>query len=479
MTTYLNRPVFAWEVDWSSRPAQRLDYGLQEVGHGLKEELLWSDQAHVARGWSAEVPLDSGEAIAQFDAWTAALRGRLTGFWLPAPEQAFMVVGGVSPIQFDIEAAGLAETFTDGPEVHLWFRKPDGTGVGAKVTAIANQGNGLERVTVNLALGFTPEADVTVRPLLYVRLAEDSERARFTAENRQVRSIKVVELPLEYAALETGQVPVYLYRFWIDTVPITEWRFTSFPWDLVIYQQDWTAKRITHGQIQRSTRADLPEFTIECERNSDIPVVHLVPPALALPLHIEIRQTESLADHGTVMAIGRVQSVRAAGRSLVARCSTFTEVLPRTVPGFLLQARCNWQVFSAHCGADQAGFEKQAEITAVSGRSVVLSDPALAGLPAGWFAEGWVEVGTGLNRELRTVLASSAASGESITLTLSYPFHRPQTGNTATILPGCDGKADTCSAKFANFVNWGGHRSVARNLTLTGVRTPEPSTGKK
>jgi hypothetical protein len=423
--------------------------------------------------------LDSGEAIAEFDAWTSALRGRLTGFWLPAPEQAFQLVAEVSPTQFDIEAAGLAETFIDEPEVHLWFRKPDGRGVGAKVTDIADLGNGLERVTVTPALGFTPAAGVTVRPLLYVRLAEDTERARFVAENRQVRSIKVVELPLEYAALETGQVPVYLYRFWIDTVPITEWRFTSFPWDLAIYQQDWIAKRITHGQIQRSTRSDMPEFVIECERDPDIPVVHLVPPALALPLHVEVRQTESLADHGTVIAIGRVQSVRAAARSLVARCSTFTEVLPRSVPGFLLQARCNWQVFSAHCGADQTGFENQAEITAVSGRSVVVSAAALAGLPAGWFAEGWIEVGTGLNRELRTILASSAPSGETITLTLSYPFHHPQTGNIATLLPGCDGKADTCAAKFTNFINWGAHRSVARNLTLTGVRTPEPSTGKK
>lgn len=53
--------------------------------------------------------------------------------------------------------------------------------------------------------------------------------------------------------------------------------------------------------------------------------------------------------------------------------------------------------FSIHCGANQAGLEKQAEITAVTGRSVVVSDPALAGLPAGWFAEGWVEAGTGLN----------------------------------------------------------------------------------
>ncbi len=479
MITYRSRPVFSWDVDWSTSPIQRLDYDIQEVGYGLKEALLWGDQTHVIRSWSAEVPLDSGAAITEFDLWTESLRGRLVGFWLPAPEQAFRIVAAISATQFDIEACGLATALGEGPEVHLWFTRAGQSSVAAKVTAVLDLGGGIERVTVSPSLGFTLDATWYVRPLLYVRLADDTERARFVAENRQVRFIKVVELTLEYAAAETGQSPVYLYRFWIETDPVAEWRFTGFAWDLQISEQAWTAKRITHGQIQRSTRADMPDFSIECERDADIPVIHLVPPALALPLNVEIRESMSLDDASTVIAIGRVQSVRASSRSLVAKCSYFSEVLPRSVPGFLLQARCNWQVFSGPCGANQAAYAKTAQVTAVSGRSVVVTDPSLAGIGAAWFAEGWIDVGAGVNRELRTVMASSAASGSAVTLTLSYPFNRAQTGNTATITPGCDGKADTCGAKFANFINWGGHRSVARNITLKGMRTPDIGGGKK
>lgn len=479
MSTYLSRPVFTWGVDWTTTPVQRLDYAVQEVGLGLKEELLWGDQRHVARGWSAEVPLDGGDAIAGFDEWTEALRGRLVGFWLPAPEQAFTLVAGISATQFDVEARGLTATLPEGPEVHLWFSKAGQTPVAAKVTAVSEVGGGIERVSVSPSLGFTPDVTWYVRPLLYVRFADDTERARFLAENRQVRSIKVVELPLEYAAAETGQTPIHLYRFWIDTDPVTEWRFTGFSWDLTIYQKVWTAKRIAHGQIQRSTRADLPDFTIECERDPDIPILHLVPPALASPLNVEVRESLSLADDGTVIAVGRVQSVRASGRSLVAKCSSFSEVLPRSVPGFLLQARCNWQLFSGPCGASQATYAKTGQVTAVSGRNVVVTDPSLAGMTAGWFAEGWIDVGAGVSRELRTVIASSVASGNSVTLTLSYPFNRGQTGNVVTVTPGCDGKADTCTSKFGNFINWGGHRSVARNITLKGLRTPEVGGGKK
>jgi len=53
MATYLSRPVFAWDLDWTTSPVQRLDYDVQEVGDGLKEELLWGDQTHVIRSWTA------------------------------------------------------------------------------------------------------------------------------------------------------------------------------------------------------------------------------------------------------------------------------------------------------------------------------------------------------------------------------------------------------------------------------------------
>ena len=407
MSTYLSRPLFLWDVDWTESPVQRLDYDLQEVRFGLKEERFWGDQTHVVRGWSAEVPLDSGEAIADFDAWTAELKGRLVGFWMPAPEQAFQLVAPVTPTQFDIVACGLTDSLGEGPEVHVLFARAGFSPVATRITGAEPFGEGLERVTVTAVAGFSPTPEWYVRPLLYVRLAEDTERARFLSHNRQVRLIKVVELPLEYASIETGQTPIHLYRFWIDTDPITEWRFTSFPWDLIHFGQTWVAKRITHGAIQRSTRADAPEFVIECERDPDIPLIHLVPPALAWPLQVEIRESFSIEDTGQVLAIGRVQTVRAHARSLEARCSSFIEALPRSVPGFLLQARCNWQVFSTPCGLDASGYTKTVTVTSTSGRTVVVNDPSLSGLPSGWFAEGWIDVGTGLNRELRTILAST------------------------------------------------------------------------
>jgi uncharacterized phage protein (TIGR02218 family) len=131
------------------------------------------------------------------------------------------------------------------------------------------------------------------------------------------------------------------------------------------------------------------------------------------------------------------------------------------------------------CGVTKASFAKGVTIQSVTGREIVVTGPGLAGLPAGWFAEGWIEVGAGREREIRTILASTAEAAGQLTATLSFPFKRDHVGEPAEIVPGCDGKFSTCDAKFSNVINWGGHRSVRRNLTLKAVEVAEAGAGKK
>jgi uncharacterized phage protein (TIGR02218 family) len=171
--------------------------------------------------------------------------------------------------------------------------------------------------------------------------------------------------------------------------------------------------------------------------------------------------------------------VKASGRELVARCGTFYDALPRSVPGFLLQPRCNWQVYSEPCGVPKADFAKEVTVQSIAGREVVIEGATLAGLPADWFAEGWIEVGAGREHEIRTILSSSVEATGHLTLTLSLAFRRDHVGEAAEAVPGCDGKFATCNAKFSNLINWGGHRSVRRNLTLKAVEIAEAGAGKK
>src|SRR5690606_7118880 len=137
------------------------------------------------------------------------------------------------------------------------------------------------------------------------------------------------------------------------------------------------------------------------------------------------------------------------------------------------------QVYSEPCGVPKADFAKEVTVQSVAGREVVIEGASLAGLPADWFAEGWIQVGAGQNREIRTILSSSAEATGPSTLTLSLAFRRDHVGESAEVVPGCDGRFATCNAKFSNLINWGGHRSVRRNLTLKAVEIAEAGAGKK
>lgn len=75
----------------------------------------------------------------------------------------------------------------------------------------------------------------------------------------------------------------------------------------------------------------------------------------------------------------------------------------------------------------------------------------------GWFDEGLITFVTGDNAG-QTSKVKSYATGE---LVLWEPLiHVIEVGDTYTLTPGCDKKADTCRDKFDNFVNFGGFPTI-------------------
>ena len=480
MTTYLNRPVFTWPIDWARTPTARIEYDLREIDRGFGAEAYWGDATHVVQGWSFQVPLDTEADLETFDRWFTALRGRLVGFWLPGPETAFEIVGGIDDGSFRIRGQGLAGSLDSREEWHVAFVRDGGLQF-AQVASCTVNPDGTETVSLKEPLATPVGAGWRALPLTYVRLAEDVERGEFGGEQQMVRTVRVVELPHEYAAYEVGSRPVYFYHFFTvgGGTPV-DWRFTSFAWDLG--DGEWTAKRITHTQLQQTTRGDRESLQIEAEFEPSSPLYQLCPCALALPLHVEVLSAE-YADlyTRTVLFSGRVLSVEVKGKTALATCASFLEVFGGTVPHFFLQPRCNYRVFEPNtCRASQSAYERQATLAATpTGTSVEVTGVALAGLPLNWFAEGWLAVGTGAAFEQRTILASTAEEGGRMTLTLNHRlFHAPGLA-VCRVIPGCDGTPDTCASKFGNFANFGGHRQALKNLVLKAMEVPAVNASKK
>lgn len=480
MSTYRERPVFEWPIDWSALPAGRIEYDLTEIALGFGAEAFYGDQEHAVQGWRFQVVLDTPEAIDTFDAFTAALQGRLIGFWLPTPVAAFRIVAGGTAGQCDIAAEGLAETWEDHPAVFVWFTKAGQTSKGVRIVGVTDNGDGTERVTFEETVSVDATWQAWV--LAYVRLAEDTEKAEFTAEGRETRLVQVIELPAEYAALETGSQPVFFYHFWMgEDANRADWHWTSFAWDLDVGELTFLTKRITHGAIQYDTTGVRHGVEIEVERTADSPFALTFPPHGCQPLHVEIA-TADYADVSapTVLFTGIVTSVQAEGRKLKARCVTLWGGEQTRVPAFYFSARCQYRVFDpATCGLDRALWEKTATMSAVNARSVTVTGVSLYGVLANGFAEGWIEVGTGAQREVRLILANAQENAGAVTLTLNAPLRFNTAGATVTLIPGCDGRWVTCDSKFSNTANYGGHRFALRNLAIKALDIPQIHGGKK
>jgi uncharacterized phage protein (TIGR02218 family) len=196
-TTYLGDAVFPFALNWAATPGRQLRYDLREIEAGFGEPVFQPGALHVVHGFEFTVELATDQQIVNLDAFTAS--GRAAGFWLPSPVEAAQIYAGVSSTQFDVVDQQLAETLADHPAVHVWFTKDGQTPQAAKISSVADQGNGRERVTLAAATSVAVDETWVVQRLHRVRLAEDVERARFQAEGWQTRTLRVVEMPVDYA----------------------------------------------------------------------------------------------------------------------------------------------------------------------------------------------------------------------------------------------------------------------------------------
>ena len=257
---------------------------------------------------------------------------------------------------------------------------------------------------------------------------------------------------------------------------------TSFAWDLDDGVNDWTAARITHGAVRRTMDAAREQVTIEAELTDASPLYQLCPPALAMPLLVTVYEADFVdLSVKVVIFSGRVLGpVEVEGKTVKAAVDSILDIGGGQTPAMIFQPRCNYRVFQPEtCRLDRAEWEVPATIVDASNRTVTITGASLFGKPEDWFAEGFIETGVGNQFERRTILASTAASGENVTLTLNAAFYFAEAPDAVVVLPGCDGLPDTCITKFANFRNFGGHRAAFRNLTIKGLETPEIDAAKK
>lgn len=489
--------MFEFDVNWASTPKKEFHYDLREVRLAFALPRYERLQSHTTHGVEFQLLLESETAIAAWDDFTLQVKGRLAGFWFPSPFAALEIEPDVAANdQFLIKDQGFRHWAADHPGQHLaFFKSGEATQYGrlreedpVQVTA-----DGRERVFLEEPLDENMDETWYCTKLLYVRLASDEEAGEFYAEGKQLRNVRVIELPLEYVQIETGQVPVYLYEFWTaNGVTTTFYRLTGLNQNIVSSSQTFVSTPITHRDLVNSLRSEREELVLESWHESGNPLSLFVPFKLPVPLWLKLYETTyATPDARTLVFTGKVLSVGNEGRKLTAKCAGLLDVLGRRYPRFYIQPRCNHFVFDSNCRATlvQAG----GNITFISGRlvKVDLANPPFPGRTESntfnFFALGWVEVGSGATFERRSILQSSVLvkyqTGPDkweMTLNLDRPLEHATAGNLMQLFPGCDGAFLTCDTKFFNARHYGGHDNIpTQNPSVRAMKAEAASGNKK
>ncbi|MCL5099276.1 MAG: DUF2163 domain-containing protein [Candidatus Omnitrophica bacterium] len=478
MSDYLSRPIFPIPIDWSQTTAKTFSYDLHELLLGFAAPRHEPLQDFTIAGIQFSVWLNDESEIMDFEDFVDGLKGRLTGFWLPSPFTTCSVNAGVDASSFTIADQNWTDWYSDAASAYLVFTKAGATTQYAKISKIEDNGDGTEIVTLDSGLANAVDPSWSVNRLLYVRLASDDIEFDFVADNRAAVPLRVIELTKEYAAIETGQQPVYLYEFSLATSPAIYWRFTSLNQDVTSSGVAFLTAPIDHGGHSQSLSQGQSSVTLEAWYEEGNPLTRFLPYHPSMPLWLTIYEIDyATPDTRTTIWKGLVETVKLKGRHITAECQAIVAALGRTFPRFFIQPHCNYALFSTSCGILTTNYQATGAIKSISGRSITVE-----GITEAWAenyaALGWLQVGAGQYLEIRNIETSTAVSGGEMTVQVDYALADAEVGDSITVYAGCDGTAATCKAKFENFSRWGGHVLAPSNLSVKAIEA-NTSTGNK
>jgi len=166
--------------------------------------------------------------------------------------------------------------------------------------------------------------------------------------------------------------------------------------------------------------------------------------------------------------IGKI--TRADG-GFLAELESITAYLDRP-SGRHLRRTCDARLGDQRCGASLAA-------SALNGAGAIigmtapftLSVTGLGSFAPDWFSHGMLTWATGTLAGVEEMVLEHRVAEEGVLLRLSGASPLPETGNTFTVVAGCDKRFATCKAKFGNAVNFRGFPHLPGNDAAYGYVT--------
>ncbi|WP_316014555.1 DUF2163 domain-containing protein [Roseobacter sp. HKCCA0434] len=168
------------------------------------------------------------------------------------------------------------------------------------------------------------------------------------------------------------------------------------------------------------------------------------------------------------MFTGRIGEIRRGKGAFEAELRSLADDLNRPA-GRVLGRDCDATLGDARCGVDvtDPAWRGSGVVEAVGGEGA-LTVAGLAGFEDGWFAGGVLIWTGGANVGARAPLRHDVSRGGARVLSLrTGALHPVASGDAFEVIAGCDRRAATCRAKFANFLNFRGFPHIPGEDWLT------------
>jgi len=165
---------------------------------------------------------------------------------------------------------------------------------------------------------------------------------------------------------------------------------------------------------------------------------------------------QSPGDHA-LLSTRELGEVRSAGKAFTVELRSLAARLDQP-HGRLYGSRCDADLGDTRCGKDISGppFTLSGAIVEVVDEMTLIVS-SLESQPTGWFGNGRISFITGLLSGLSADIASHGVEAGGARLALWQPLARlPVPGDQLVVSAGCDKAFETCSAKFANRLNFQG-----------------------
>jgi hypothetical protein len=345
-------------------------------------------------------------------------------------------------------------------------------------------------------------ATTIVSHLLLARFAEPTLEWTYTTPYLGTTRIKFREVVMEYpnniVPVPPPPLPEPAFLFLFTEVGIRVDRFTSYENTITIPQAPppapvnphagtYTPAPFSFDTVKVGLKLDQEKLELKSWKFDGNPLNKMWPFALDGILNLEIIEVNVRPNDPTQPPFGLVTrfygDVWSIDSTYKAQLIPFGNLFDRKFPRFVLSVSDNNTAFSPPFVKTASAFVIHGTIHGTvshTSQTLLVTSTAGHGKVSNYFAGGWLETGTGVNKEKRGILFSAASGTTDVSLTIDRPLLKANANQPLDFYPGYDGSIEQCDTKFTNRENFGGHPYIPNvNPGVKAIKPKETAGGKK